>query len=334
MKKKTVLILAGILVIGGVVTGILIGKFKKEPEPEFVLTYAENQSEGYPTSQGAYYFADLVRERTDGRIKVLVYVNAELGREGDVITQMQYGGIDFARVSLSQLTDVDEKLNVLQLPFLYNDADSMWNVLDGTIGDDFLKDVEQYGIVGLSWYDAGARSFYTTNQPIRTVEDLKGLRIRVQQSDMMIDMVEELGATAVPLSYEEVYSALELGKIDGAENNWPSYEDTGHYRVAKYFCTDEHTRIPEMQLCSANTWSLLSKEDQDIIRECAELSAEYERNLWQEREKESSEKAREGGVIVNEISATEKQRFREKMVPIYEKYCSEYMDIVNQILEK
>lgn len=309
-------------------------RVKKEPEPEMILTYAENQSEGYPTSQGAYYFADLVKEKTDGRIKIMVYVNAELGREGDVITQMRYGGIDFARVSLSQLTDIDEKLNVLQLPFLYNDAKSMWNVLDGTIGNDFLADVGNYDLVGLSWYDAGARSFYTSKQPIRTVEDLAGLKIRVQQSEMMIDMVEALGATAVPLSYEEVYSALELGEIDGAENNWPSYEDTGHYRVASYFCTDEHTRIPEMQICSSYTWSLLSDSDKEIIRECARLSAVYERELWREREKESREKAKAGGVIVNEISATEKERFREKMAPIYEKYCSDYMDIVNQIIEQ
>lgn len=307
--------------------------FTKEPEPEFVFTYAENQSEGYPTSMGAYYFADLVKERTNGRIQILVYPNAELGREADVINQMRFGGIDFARVSLSQLAEIDSTLNVLQMPYLYNDENHMWSVLDGEIGDYFLDEVESVDLVGLSWYDAGARSFYTVEKPIRRLEDMSGLKIRVQESELMIDMIECLGATAVPLSYEQVYSALELGSIDGAENNWPSYEDTGHYKVAGYFCEDEHTRIPEMQLCSAHTMSLLSDSDRAIILECAKESAEYERELWETRVNESRAKALEGGIAIIQISSYEKDRFREKMSPVYEKYCSDSIDIINQILD-
>lgn len=332
MKKRGTLIVCISILAVCIVGFIVYRQVTKETEPEFIFTYAENQSEGYPTSMGAYYFASLVEEKTDGRIRILVYPNAELGREADVLSQMRYGGVDFARVSLSQLAEFDANLNVLQMPYLYNDADHMWSVLDGEIGESFLAEVESIGYTGLSWYDAGARSFYTVDKPIHTVSDMAGMKIRVQQSELMVDMIECLGAEAVPLSYEEVYSALELGNIAGAENNWPSYEDTGHYRVAKYFFEDEHTRIPEMQLCSSHSLSLLSEEDQTIIRECAKLSALYERQLWASRVEESRNIALKSGTVITTISAQEKNLFREKMAPVYEKYCSGHMDIIEAIL--
>ncbi|MCR5824590.1 MAG: TRAP transporter substrate-binding protein [Lachnospiraceae bacterium] len=334
MKKKHIALIlaAAVMVLAGIV--IVIKTINKKPEPEYVFTYAENQSDGYPTSMGAYYFASLVEEKTNGRIKILVYTSGKLGREADVVTQMRYGGVDFARVSLSQLAEFSPALNVLQMPYIYNDAKHMWSVLDGEIGDYFLNLVSEVDLYGLSWYDAGARSFYNSLKPIRKLEDLEGLKIRVQQSDLMIDMVECLGATAVPLSYEEVYSALELGSIDAAENNWPSYEDTDHYKVAHYFCEDEHTRVPEMQICSIHTWNLLSDEDKAIIRECADASAEYERKVWNERVEKSRETAIDNGVVVTSLSKKEISRFREKVQPIYEKYCSEYMDILNKISEQ
>lgn len=336
MKKRHWIIVPVILLILLIIVGSIIyldSIKKKERSPEFIFTYAENQSESYPTSQGAKYFAQLVEERTGGRIKILVYTGGELGREADIITQMRYGGVDFARISLSQLAVVDDKLNVLQMPYLYDNAEHMWSVLDGEIGNSFLKEIGRYDLVGLSWYDAGCRNFYTTTS-VNTLEDMQGLTIRVQQSDLMIDMVNSLGATAAPLSYEEVYSALQLGTIDGAENNWPSYEDTGHCDVAKYLLEDEHTRVPEMQLCSANTWKLLSEADKDIIKECALESAIYERDLWAEREDSSKESAIRTGVVVSQLPPEEKERFRELMAPVYEKYCSEYMDLLNEIIRK
>ena len=332
MKKRmlAIWIIAGICVLIGI--GVLVKYINREPDPEFVFTYAENQSDGYPTSMGAYYFASEVEKRTGGRIKIRVYTSGQLGREADVITQMRYGGVDFARVSLSQLAEIAPNLNVLQMPYLYNDSEHMWSVLDGKIGDTFLASVKDVELYGLSWYDAGARNFYNSVKPINSLEDLAGMKIRVQQSDLMMDMVTCLGATPVPMSYEEVYSALELGSINGAENNWPSYEDTGHYKFAPYFCEDEHTRVPEMQLCSIHTWNLLSDEDKEIIQQCASESAEYERQQWNERVEKSRATALENGVKVTHISSAETERFREKVQPIYEKYCSEYMDVINEIL--
>ena len=202
--------------------------------PELILRYAENQPEDYPTTQAALAFADLVNERTGGRVKVAVYSGGELGAEQSVIQQMQFGGIDFARISLSQLAEYVPALSVLQLPYLYEDAAQMWRVLIGTIGDEFLAMLDAVDLVGLSWFDAGVRSFYTREKVTR-LADLQGLTLRVQESDMMSDMVEAMGAVSVQVVYSDVYAALHNRKIDGAENNWPSYEAMSHYEVAPYF---------------------------------------------------------------------------------------------------
>ena len=260
---------------------------KTEVEPEYVFSYAENQPEDYPTTLGAKYFAELVEERTNGRIRILVQPVGVLGSENKVIKQMQYGGIDFTRVSLAQLAEYIPSLNVLQMPYLYTDSDHMWRVLDGEIGDAFLESVSADDVIGLSWYDAGARNFYNSVKPVTCLEDLKGMRIRVQESDLAVDMVEALGATAIPIAYGDVYASLERQVVDGAENNWPSYEAMRHYEVAKYYTVDEHSRVPEMQICSAYTWQKLSPEDREIILECARESAIYEREVWTQREEQS-----------------------------------------------
>jgi tripartite ATP-independent transporter DctP family solute receptor len=301
--------------------------------PEYVFTYAENQAEDYPTTQGAYKFAELISQKTNGRILINVQAGGVLGDEKSVCEQLQFGGIDFMRMSLSPLAEFVPKLNVLQLPYLYRDADHMWQVLDGAIGKDFMNSFEGSNLVPLPWYDAGARNFYNSVHPIRKLEDMKGLKIRVQESEMMIGMVEALGASPAPMSYAEVYSALQTGVINGAENNWPSYESTSHYEVAKYYTIDEHNRVPELQLCSQPTWDKLSTADQEIIKECALESAEYERRLWSEREKKSEEKVRQAGCQIIELSPGEKQKFQDAVKPMYEKYCSDYMDIVDAIID-
>lgn len=300
--------------------------------PEYVFTYAENQAEDYPTTQGGYKFAELVRERTGGKIEILISAGAVLGDEKSVVDQLRFGGIDFTRASISSLGDVLPKMNVLQLPYLYTGQEHMWKVLDGEIGDEFFAEVESLGLVALSWYDAGARNFYTSTKPIEKLEDFQGMKIRVQEAEVMADMVEALGAEAVPMTYTLVYSALQTGEIDGAENNWPSYESMGHYEVAKYYTVDEHTRVPEVQLVSRSTWDQLTPEYQQIIRECAKESAIYERDLWARREKTAMRKVVAKDCQVVELSAEEKQRFRNAVMPLYEKYYLEYMDLIEAIV--
>lgn len=302
-----------------------------EPVPEYVLTYAENQPEGYPTVLGAERFAELVRERTGGKVVIQIKCGGEFGQEQDVLEQMSFGGIDFARVSLAELSDEIPKLNVLQLPFLYEDAEHMWRILDGEIGADFLQIFDQVGLVGLSWYDAGARCFYTDSQPIRRAEDLQGLTVRVQDSRMVADMITLLGGKPLTLDYDDVYYAFEMGKIDAAENNWPAYEARDHWQVAKYFTADEHSRVPEVQLASARVWEQLPEEYRQIIRQCAEESALYQRQLWQEREEKSKAKVLQAGCQEIQISPEAKEEFRRLLKPLYEQYCGEYMDLVEKI---
>lgn len=306
--------------------------YSSEVIPEFIFTYAENQAEDYPTTQGAYHFAKLVEEKTGGRIRILVQADGVLGDEKSVAEQLQFGGVDFMRMSLSPLAEFVPKLNVLQLPYLYRDADHMWAVLQGEIGDSLMDSLDGSGMVALSWYDAGTRNFYNSVRSVTSPEDMKGLNIRVQESEMMTEMVKALGANPIPMPFSEVYSGLQTGNIDGAENNWPSYESASHFEVAGYVTIDEHNRVPELQLVSQLTWNQMSLEDREIIKECALESALYERQLWAEREKISEEKVRQAGCEIVELSAEEKARFQEAVSPMYEKFCGNYMDIVEAII--
>lgn len=306
---------------------------KEAAVPEYVFTYAENQAENYPTASGAYHFAELVKERTGGRIEILVKPGGVLGDERSVVEQMRFGGIDFARVSLSPLCDDEPKLNVLHLPYLYTGAEHMWEVLDGAIGDDFLNSFQGTNLVALSWYEAGARNFYNSFHSVRRPEDLKNMKIRVQESELMRRMVEILGGIAVETPYDQVYSFLETHKIDGAENNWLSYESERHYQVAKYGTADEHARVPELQLVSEFTWKRLSEEEREIIRECARESARYERELWLEQELEARKRLEALGCKIEDLTLQEKMQFQEAVRPLYEEFCAEYTDIIDAIVK-
>lgn len=307
----------------------------KENQPKLILRYADNQPEDYPTTMAAEYFARLVQERTHGKILIRVYPNGELGDENRVLEQVQFGGIDMSRISMGTLSDHFPNIEVLSLPYLYDDADHMWRVLDGQIGNSFLASTRQADVIGLSWYDAGARSFYTRER-ITCLEDLQDMKIRVQESDLMHRMVEVLGAVPVEIQYGEVYSALQTGKIDGAENNWPSYESTGHFEAAPYFLLDEHSRLPEMQIISTIAWDKIAEIDPDyitILVSCAKESALYERQLWKEREAQSEERVRNLGGTVTELSDGELQKFRDAMQPLYESYPEDIQALIAKIQE-
>jgi len=204
------------------------------------------------------------------------------------------GGLDFARASIMTMGEVEPQINVLQLPYLYQDSDHMWKVLEGEIGQEFINSLKPHGLTALSWYDAGARHFYTT-EPVSCLEDMAGKKIRVAESSLMKSLVAALGGIPVPMSYADVFSALERDVINGAENNWSSYTYTDHYKVAQYMVLDGHNRIPELQLASGATWDKLKPSDRNIIQECARESARYERQLWAVQEEESRRKAEQSG---------------------------------------
>lgn len=311
------------------------GSKKAETLPKLVFRYADNQPEDYPTTLAANYFAQLVEERTNGEIVIRVYGDGELGDEVSVFEQVQIGGIDMARASVGTLGQFLPAAEILQLPYLFADADHEWRVLDGEIGDEFLEMLEETGVIGLSWFDAGARNIYTTT-PVSSVEDLAGMTIRVQESDLMSRMVRLWGATPVQIPYGEVYSALQTGKIDGAENNYPSYESSGHFEAAPYYLLDGHARLAEIQIVSQVAMERLAEvsgDYPDILRSCARESARYERELWKEREAESEKLVREYGCVITRPTAAEMEKFRALARPMYEEYPEKLRSLINRILE-
>lgn len=326
MKKLILMLLCILLFLPGC-------RNSTTPEAEYVLTYAENQPQNYPTSLGGERFAELVRERTDGKVIIQVKYAGEYGTDEEVLAQMRFGGIDFARVSLAILADEVPILNVLQMPFLYEDGDHMWRVLNSPLGDELLCACEQTGMVGLSWYDAGARSFYSTT-PIRSLEDMAGLQVRTQNSGLAMDMMEYLGAVPVYYDHSDVHYAFETRRIDAAENNWPVYQYMGHYTVAKYYTVVEHTRIPDIQIASSVTWEVLPEEYREIIRQCAAESAEYQRNLWIRNDIFARATVIDSGCEVIFLDSEQKQAFRDAVAPLYETYCPDHMDLIRQIREQ
>lgn len=300
-------------------------------EETITMRLAEVHAEGYPTTIADREFAKMVEERTDGRIKIEVYSGGQLGDEKAVTEQVQFGAIDIARVSLSPVVEFEESLGVLMLPYLYRDKDHMFQVIEGPIGDKLLKNLEESsGLVGLTWYDAGARNFYNTKKEIKTPDDMKGLKIRVQETKLMMDLVSALGASPVAMGFGDVYSALQSGVIDGAENNWSSFDSTNHYEVAKYFTVDEHTRIPEIVITSTMVMDKLSADDQAIIRQAAKESAEIEKAEWEKQEEESRKKIEEAGVNVTYLESN--AEFQEAVRPLYDEFGKGYSDIIEEII--
>ena len=296
-----------------------------------VLRYSEIQVQDYPTTIAAKKFVELVNDGTQGRVVIDIYDNAKIATEDQVAKDVKFGRVDLTRVSLSALSEVTKELEVLQLPYLYRDSEHMWKVLDGDIDKEFLTKMDKDGIIGLAWNDGGSRSFYNSKREIKSLEDMKDLKIRVQESLLMEDLVKTLGADPVPMPYGEIPEALKAGKLDGAENSWPSYESQNHYKYAKYYTLDEHSRIPEIMIISKRTLDRLSPTDQHVIRMCAIEAAKYERELWAKREADSKKKVVDAGTVVTELSEAEKAKFVEAVQPIYQKYAAGQMELVKRI---
>ncbi|MDL2317891.1 TRAP transporter substrate-binding protein [Eubacteriales bacterium OttesenSCG-928-A19] len=323
MKKLTVLFLALVLVLSMAASASAV-----------TYRLSEVHADGYPTSLADEEFARLVKERTDGRIEIEVYTGGTLyGEETGAIEALQVGDLAFTRVSASPVGSYVPAINAIQMPYLYNSGEHMWDVLNGEIGQKMLADIEESGsgLVGLCYYDAGSRCFYLTKE-VNSVADMAGLKIRMQNNPMMVRMVELLGGTGVTgIGPNEVYSAIQTGTVDGAENNWPTYQNMGDYEVAKYYILDNHTRVPEILLMSKVVKDELSEEDLAIIMECAKETQEYEIQKWAEKEASSEEIVREAGTEVIELTPEAFAGFQEAMAPLYEEFGADYMDIIDAI---
>lgn len=325
--KKTLFVFVAVI-------AILLCCVSCSKSEKIVLKLSEVHAEGYPTALADHEFARLVNEKTNGRITIEVYTGGTLyGQESAAIEALQIGDLAFARVSASPVGSYVPAINAIQMPYLYNDAQHMWDVLNGEIGQGLLADIEKSGsgLIGLCYYDAGSRSFYVTKE-VRTLEDMKGLKIRVQNNPMMVRMVELLGASGVTgIGPNDVYSAITQGVIDGAENNWPTYQNMGDYEAAKYYILDNHTRVPEILLASVEALKKLSAEDMAIIKECAKETQAYEIEQWALKEKSSEEIVRAKGTTVVELTNDVYASFQAAMAPLYTEYGVGYEDVIAKI---
>ena len=285
---------------------------------ETTLKSSDTHPDGYPTVEAVKAMGKMLEESTGGKLCVEIYHSAQLGQEKDTIEQTQFGAIDLNRVSLGPFNNIIEETQVPSLPYIFRSVDHMHKVMDGPIGQEILDAFAAHDLIGLAFYDGGSRSFYNKEKPIKSMEDLKGMKFRVMQSDMFVDMVSALGANATPLPYGEVYSSIQTGVIDGAENNWPSYDTSGHFEVAKYYTLDQHLIVPEVLVMSKKSWDKLSADEQEKVRAAAKASVPVMRELWVAQEKKSEDKVRAAGSEI--ITDIDKTPFIEAMKPVYEKY--------------
>ena len=276
--------------------------------------------DGYPNTVALEAFAEAVKEQTEGRINPRVYNNAVLGDQSDAIEQTRNGALDFANFNMGPMGPIVKETNVFSLPFLFTDVDHMHTVMDGEIGQRFADALEEKGLVVLSWFDSGARSIYNTKHPINTPEDVQGLKIRVMNNDLYVEMMEALGGNATPMAYGEVYQSLTTGVLDGAENNYPSFESSNHYEAAEYYSLTEHLIIPECLCVAKASWEKLSEEDQEIVREEAMKASAMQRELWVESSDESRQIILDHGVEINEVE--DKEAFQALMEPMYENFIA------------
>src|SRR5712671_6576205 len=278
---------------------------------------ADTQNEDYPTVQALYYMGSLIAEKTGGRHQIRVFHSHQLGEEKETIEQTRAGAIDLNRTNGALIGNFVPAMNVLAMPFLFRSMEHLRKVLDGPIGNEILNSFEPYGFVGLAFYDSGARSIYNSVRPIRSPADLKGLRIRVQQSELMSDMVRALGAEPIALPYGQVLTGLATKLIDGAENNWPSFVTTDHYKYARFYTLTEHSMSPEVLVMSQKAWQSLSAEDQRMFREAAQRSSQFMREKWTDLEERSRQQAEAAGVTV--VKDVDRKPFEAAMASLYQK---------------
>lgn len=274
--------------------------------------------EGYPNTTAMESFSKAVAKATGGKLTAQVYNGGVLGAQPDAIEQVRAGALDFANFNLGPMGPIVPMTNIVSLPFIFNDVTQMHHVMDGPVGKAFSDAMAQKGIVALSWFDSGSRSFYNTKHPIYTPADVKGLKLRVMDNNLYVQMVAQLGGNATPMAYGEVYQSLKTGVIDGAENNFPSYDSSNHYEVAKYYSVDNHLIIPECLCVSKKSWDKLSASEQAAVQKAAIDAAQLQRELWAKQEEASLKKVEAAGVKVNKVKDV--AAFQADMKPIYTKF--------------
>lgn len=300
-----------------------------------VLKASDVHAAGYPTVVAVENLGKKLEKATNGRVSVQMYPAMQLGGEKEAIEQAQVGAIAFARVSVGALGPVVDDLNVFNMPYVFRNTAHMQKVIDGPIGQELLDKVTNSGkgLIGLCWMDAGARNFYDTKKPIKTITDLKGLKICVIGNPIFVDMANAMGGNGVAMGYDQVFSALQTGVVDGAENNPPSFVFDNHYQVAKFYTLDEHLIVPEMLVFSKKAWDAMSKEDQALLVKFSKEAQQEERKLWEAYEQQAMAKAKTAGIQIIQVSDADKKAFQDAVKPVWDKYGPKYAATIKRIEE-
>jgi len=285
-----------------------------------VLKLGHGLDTTHPVHLAMERMADRTFEYSDGKLRIDVYPAQQLGTERELLELLQIGSVDITKVSSSVIEGFDPVYKVFSLPFLFLDEEHRYAVWDGEIGRDLLDAGERIRLMGLTYYDAGTRSFYTKETPIEHPDDLSGLKIRVQESPASIQMVNLLGGSATPISWGEIYTSLQQGIVDGAENNAPSFHLSRHYEVARYYSLNEHTAVPDILFISLSTWNMLTEEQKEIVQRAADESAIYQRELWKQATNRALEEVKQDGVT---IIRPDKDPFIERLQPLWQQFKNE-----------
>ena len=306
--------------------------FAANAQTKAVFKASDVQPPGYPTVAATENLGKKLSEATQGRLSIQMYPSMQLGGEKETIEQTQIGAIQISRVSVGTMGPIVDDINVINMPFLFKNTAHANKMMDGPIGQELLDKITaspNANLVALCWMDSGARSLYNTKHPIKAIEDVKGLKFRVIGNPIFVDMMNALGGNGISMGYDQVFSALQTGVIDGAENNMPSYVFSNHYTAAKYVTLTEHLIIPEMLVFSKRIWNTLSADDQNLIKKFAREAQLEEREYWNQYEQKALEKAKAAGSQIIEIA--DKTPFQNAVKPVWDKYGPKYQDMIKRI---
>src|SRR5580658_2252785 len=329
MKRRDFMKLGAGFGAAGLAAGL---PFNATAQTKAVFKASDVQPPGYPTVAATENLGKKLAEATQGRLSIQTFPSAQLGGEKETIEQTQIGAIQMLRVSVGSMGPIVDDINVINMPFLFKSTAHANKMMDGPIGQELLDKITaspNANLVALCWMDSGARSLYNTKHPIKSIEDVKGLKFRVIGNPIFIDMMNALGGNGVGMGYDQVFSALQTGVIDGAENNPPSFVFDNHYQVAKYFTFTEHLIVPEILVMSRKAWDALSKDDQAQVKKFAREAQLEERGLWKAYEAKALDKAKAAGIQFSDVA--DKAAFQAAVKPVWDKYGPRFADTIKRI---
>jgi len=329
MDRRTVLRLGAFTALGAFAKDFARPAFAQQ---KLVLKATDVHPLGYPTVEAVVRMGKKLEAATGGRLSVQMYPSMQLGGEKEMIEQAQVGALAMARISVGPMGPLVPELNVFNLPFMFRDDAHMEKVIDGPIGDELLKKLFDHptaGLIGLCWMNAGTRNVYNSKKPVRSLDDLKGLKIRMMGNPVFVDTMNALGGNGVAMGFDQLINAMQTGVVDGAENNYPTYATGQHYRYARYYSLTGHLMIPEILVFSKRTWQTLSPDDQALIAKSAKEAQQEERKLWYEMEDKSIKQIQEAGVDI--IKILDKKPFQDAVKPVWDKYGAQHATLIKRI---